>query len=775
MGKIQGFVAYGSLPGLIGETIEAGAREAGQRSPEVVLRTWKASDIAGHFIGSQITDEIGASDFLIADVTVLNFNVAYEVGFAIGRRKRLLLIRHEAIAIEEDSRLFGVYDTIGHKGYQNAGQLAEIMLQITSLSPLEPGNPVPNRAEPVYLLDARFKTDPMTRVVSRLKKSKLKFRSFDPNEHPRLSAIEAIKNVTQSYGVLLPLLPTAVSDSKLHNLRAAFLAGLAAGMEKALCLIQLGDSPVPLDYRDLARPCLHPKDIDAAIEEFATDVVDAMQGTEPRAVEPSTLLGRLDFGASAAENELRDLGSYYVETDAYKRALRGEVRMLVGRKGMGKSAVFFQVRDRVRENRKNVVLDLKPDGYQLLKFKQSVLRLLEKGTFEHTVTAFWEYLLLLEVCHKVLQDDRVAHTRDPRIYEPYRALSEAYSTDDYVAEGDFSERLALLIRNIENNYTAKYGDRKGVELSNPEITQLLHLHALHDLRRALAQYIQFKDSLWLLIDNLDKGWPPGGIAEDDVILIRCLDEAARKIARDFAKLHVTTNALIFLRQDVYELLIAATSDRGKEAHVSLDWSDADLLREMLRRRFVNSGATISESFLDIWRKICVTFVRGEESSQFLIDRCLMRPRFLIDLLNYCRGYAVNLRHERIEVEDIDKALAAYSDDLVRDIGYELRDVSPGLDNALLAFIDVEPYLKTEDLTRLLQGAGFGADKLEKVIKMLLWYGVLGILVGGSDSPRFIYDYKYNMNVFEGVIRRERDFLYALNPAFWRGLAIKEAS
>jgi hypothetical protein len=381
----------------------------------------------------------------------------------------------------------------------------------------------------------------------------------------------------------------------------------------------------------------------------------------------------------------------------------------------------------------------------------------------------------LEVCHKVLQDDRVAHTRDPRIYEPYRALSEAYSTDDYVAEGDFSERLALLIRNIENNYTAKYGDRKGVELSNPEITQLLHLHALHDLRRALAQYIQFKDSLWLLIDNLDKGWPPGGIAEDDVILIRCLDEAARKIARDFAKLHVTTNALIFLRQDVYELLIAATSDRGKEAHVSLDWSDADLLREMLRRRFVNSGATISESFLDIWRKICVTFVRGEESSQFLIDRCLMRPRFLIDLLNYCRGYAVNLRHERIEVEDIDKALAAYSDDLVRDIGYELRDVSPGLDNALLAFIDVEPYLKTEDLTRLLQGAGFGADKLEKVIKMLLWYGVLGILVGGSDSPRFIYDYKYNMNVFEGVIRRERDFLYALNPAFWRGLAIKEAS
>jgi hypothetical protein len=65
-------------------------------------------------------------------------------------------------------------------------------------------------------------------------------------------------------------------------------------------------------------------------------------------------------------------------------------------------------------------------------------------------------------------------------------------------------------------------------------------------------------------------------------------------------------------------------------------------------------------------------VKGEESSQFLIDRCLMRPRFLINLFGYCRGYAVNLGHQKIEPEDIDKGLKAHSDDLVRDIGQEIR-------------------------------------------------------------------------------------------------------
>ena len=71
--------------------------------------------------------------------------------------------------------------------------------------------------------------------------------------------------------------------------------------------------------------------------------------------------------------------------------------MVIGRKGSGKTAIFFQVRDRIRQRRQNVVLDLKPDGYQLLKFKESILSLLAQGTYEHTITAFWEYLILLEL------------------------------------------------------------------------------------------------------------------------------------------------------------------------------------------------------------------------------------------------------------------------------------------------------------------------------------------------------------------------------------------
>jgi hypothetical protein len=78
-----------------------------------------------------------------------------------------------------------------------------------------------------------------------------------------------------------------------------------------------------------------------------------------------------------------------------------------------------------------------------------------------------------------------------------------------------------------------------------------------------------------------------------------------------------------------------------------------LLRELIRRRLVYSELP-DRPFDDLWQRICVSHVAGEESSQFLIDRCLMRPRALIDLANHFRGFAVNLGHTKMEVSDIEK-------------------------------------------------------------------------------------------------------------------------
>lgn len=222
-----------------------------------------------------------------------------------------------------------------------------------------------------------------------------------------MSVRDAIDNVSASLGVILPLISRHRTDSEVHNLRCAFIAGLSHALDRETLILQAGNEPVPLDYRDVVSFYTAPETIDRYIADFAPRITERLQQVDQQEfAEFHTPITKLFIGASAAENEFLDLSMYYIPTDEFRRVQRGEVQVVAGRKGSGKSALFFEVRNKLRGNKQNVVLDLNPEGFQLRKLKTLVLSELEEGTREHTITAFWEYLLLLELCQKLLEKDR---------------------------------------------------------------------------------------------------------------------------------------------------------------------------------------------------------------------------------------------------------------------------------------------------------------------------------------------------------------------------------
>ena len=775
---LKGFIAYSSRAQLVVNTITAALTSFREKYDEPEFLSWEENDIAGKFIRTGVLGRVSESDVLIADISVLNFNVTYEIGFAIAQKKRLFLIRHGAITYNsKELRTIGIFDTLGWKTYENAAELQNILLKLEDMSPIEFDPYKTNTKAPVYLLSTQHKTDSTLRIIGRLKKAGLNFRSFDPQEQGRLSAIEAVENVASSIGVVLPLLPKQIKDSHSHNLRASFLGGLADGMEKLSLMLQTGDDPVPIDFRDFVKSYAYPEDIDPHIASFASSITTALQkGTEPVVTKPKTFLAQLNLGASAAENEMQDLASYYVETDEFNRAVRGEVRLVVGRKGSGKTAVFVLVRDEMRAHGKLVVLDLKPEGYQLLKFRDQILDLMEEGTKEHTLTAFWEYVLLLEICHKIIDEDKKLHLRDTRLYEPYRALVGLYDSGTYLTEGDFSERIKTLIDGFTQDFKAEYGGTQGISLGQDQLTELLYRHDVGELRRQTCDYLGFKDGVWILFDNLDKGWPAQGVETQDVQILRCLLDASRKLERFYRKNEVECITLIFIRNDVYQLLLEGTPDRGKEAVIQVDWSDAEMLREILRRRLVFNGLPGDTLFPKIWRDICESHINGEESSQYLIERSLMRPRCLIDLVNACRSHAVNLQKNRIEVEDILVGEEQYSTNLVAEIGLELRDVNPLGEDILYDLLGLEQQVREENLLELMSSRKLEKEETSRLFYLLLWYGILGF-VRETDKVAYIYNVNYDMKRLLTLIEQQRKkdgthVLFSVNPAFWKGLEIQ---
>jgi len=767
----NGFVAYPSFPPELAGTIRDAVVRVNAGQGPLTFQTWEHNDVAGRPLTLPVMSGIEQTQVLVADVTRLNFNVTYEVGYAIGFQRRVVLVKHSAITGDDALVLrTGIFDTLGYETYSDAEGLAAILQRTLDLTPLKVEEE-PDKKAPAYLLETPVRTPDMTRIVARVKRARLFYRSFTPSEDARLSATDAIRHVSKSIGVLVPLLSPEFQDANVHNIRAAFVAGLAHGMGRVTLVLQDGRHIVPLDLRDAAETYMNLDDINRHVERFAGDVYEILQKTDVIAAVPSSLLQRISLGDPMAENEFQSLAAYYVPTDEYNRALRGEVNLVVGRKGTGKTALFFQVRDRIRKDRQNVVIDLKPEGYQLLKLKENVLDLLSEGAKAHLITAFWEYLLFLEICRKLLEKDRSKYRFDSSLVEKYKTLEHLYRGGPGSSEGDFSERLLLLSQEIIDAYQRAYGKAEDVRLTADEVTNLLHATTIADLRDALADYLSQKEQVLVLFDNLDKGWSYKGIGTGDILILRCLIDAAGKVQREMRKAEVKMSCIVFVRNDIYELLMDSSPDFGKEARASLDWSDPDLLREVLRKRLAQSF-TENVSFAQVWGLICVSHFEGEETSQFLIDRSMMRPRNLLKLLGYCKSFAVNLNHEKIEAEDITKGLHSYSSDLVLEADREIADVEPSGRDLLYEFVGEPSELSEEDLHLLLKIHGISDEKLEHVTAFLLYLGVLGLRVG-YDEPRYIYNLGYDLGILRAMHRKNKErSVFVLNPAFWPALEVR---
>ena len=392
------------------------------------------------------------------------------------------------------------------------------------------------------------------------------------------------------------------------------------------------------------------------------------------------------------------------------------------------------------------------------------------------MTAFWEYLILLEVTYKLLEKDQNAHKFNHEIRDLYLELEQTYKTGGYSVEGDFSERLLTLSQRIAQDYGQRFGDADGTKLSTDQVTQLVYSHDVRQLRKQVSTYLQHKQSVWVLFDNLDKGWSTQGVDAVDAMVLRCLIDAGRKVERDMRKDGHTVHCIVFIRNDVYEHLMRQSADYGKEMRVALDWTDPDMLRELLRLRLVSalpagSGAV---SFSQIWPKLCISHYKGEETSSYIIERSLMRPRNVIKIFSHAKCFAANLSHQKIEESDLEKGIRAYSQDLLVELDHELTDVFPAARDLLYYFIDAPRRLSAADLAKLIASAGIDESEISRVVDFLLYYGIFGVQVS-SEQVHYIFHVNYDLKVLQVRAARSGDTTtYVMNPAFCPALGIEDA-
>lgn len=780
-----GFFAYPSSPVSIPEAVGIGTEQL-NNTALVQIRTWQQCCVTGNVVIQELCKEIAKADFFCADITGMNANVMFELGFAIARDKRIWLALDTSYV--DSTKAFEqirILTTVGYASYHSSSDLVSRFLgdgiyqdlQNTIFrNTIEP-NFTPTPASPLLYLKSRHDIEASVRITGRLESAPMQLITDDPRESAAQPLAWYGKHLYSTQGVVCHLTNPDREGAMLHNARYALVAGMALGLQKPLLMLAEGNFLAPVDYRDLLRQYRTAAQATKHLEEWLVPLEDVWRNTKQRddqyaqVVKLATELRGLQLGEYIAENEAEQLVSeYFVETAAYREALARTHTIFVGRKGSGKTANLLKLADELRRDRQNLVCVIKPVAYELQGIVDLMRRYKERDLKGYAVEALWKFLLYSEIAKSATE--LIERRPDGRVDESEVDLLDLIEAETPRLRDDFSIRLERCVGDLLA--IPRNGERStNTEASRLAISEALHSGIIAKLRAALGKALQATRRTCILVDNLDKAWDRGTEVPDLAEFLLGLLGSANRVQADFRREDSRREKLdvslaIFLRSDIFYRLMEAAREPDKIKYTKLAWNDPEMLLRIVEDRFVAShGRNVDPT--EMWRRYFCPTIRGVETKTYLVSQILPRPRDLVFFVKAAVGTAVNRRHIRVEEGDVLEAQKQYSQYALDSVLAE-EDISTArLQGILFEFIGCQARLSETELDRILTQAKVPSDERDGAVDELCSLSFLGVEASEGDF-RFANDpqeHRKNLVLARRLAKeRGRGIGFMINQAFW---------
>jgi hypothetical protein len=574
-GKPTCFVAYPSDPPSLVETIEESIKLIAN-SKTVEISSWKTTAIGGRFIITAICEAIDQADLFICDLTYLNHNVLFELGYAIAKDKRVWLLYNSDIEEASiDFNNFKILTTVGFVPYANSQNITKKFYEEKPFDHLnqtiykEAILPYARSSMPDKLL--YLKSEKQTEASIKLSRlvdgSTIPSVIDDPSEVRIQTLSWYAEKISNSFAVLAHFLSMSYTGWRLHNAKISFISGMAYGSGKDLLMLAHGPYVSPIDYREL----LSIHETAASCEKLAyswlttieTKYKERKAKTEDYAkqITSTTKLQHIVIGDPIAEHESESLLDYFVPTSAYNEALSSKQSLFVGRKGAGKTAILLKLSDELRSDPRNHVCEIIPIGYELDGVIFMIRQALQKSEKGFLMESFWKFLIYTELA-KSLYQKIIAK---PVHYQPTvdeQELVLFVQSNSQIITPEFSVRLETVVDSLKN-----VADINTALQQRLRISELLHNHVIVQLRQILGRVLEQNNKVSILMDNLDKAWN----SQHENIVILCdllyaLMQVSRDISDDFKRISsklrpVNLSVAIFLRSDIFQRVMEFAPER----------------------------------------------------------------------------------------------------------------------------------------------------------------------------------------------------------------------
>jgi hypothetical protein len=326
----------------------------------------------------------------------------------------------------------------------------------------------------------------------------------------------------------------------------------------------------------------------------------------PSVVENAAIMKRLDllrqmsFGSQVAEDEVNALASYFVETNQWARIAKGEIDIIRGEKGAGKSAIYSLLMTKIGDFFDNGILLVaaeNPRGATV--FKDLVA---DPPTTEQGFLLLWK-LYALTIITQQLRDYGVRGANAERLYrtlEDEKLLEKDFSLVGVLRSvRDYAKRI-LTLEAFEGGITIDPATQMPSGLvgrivlrepsSDMKAKGIFSIDNLFGILDAALSEANLK--VWVLLDRLDVAFVDNPELEAN---------ALRALIRAYGDIHNRDqiSLKIFLREDIWKRITATGYREASHLirYVVLDWTTSTLLN-LIIRRLLNNPPLIKEFSID---------------------------------------------------------------------------------------------------------------------------------------------------------------------------------
>ena len=440
----------------------------------------------------------------------------------------------------------------------------------------------------------------------------------------------------------------------------------------------------------------------------------------------------------------REDNKYHYSFDILDKIKTGKLSFVIGRKGMGKTAISERIYNTSQGDEFSVRI-----SFQSFPFNDIYSLSDEKYPSPRQYISIWKYVIYNYVCemmstNEMLSPDVVVNLR--KIYKD--------SIDSNEALGDLIPKWTA---------TGFGGEILGNGLNisgETKVTEMDWLSKKNIFEKVIKQYAgNYK--YYVLFDELDEDYHKFSSEEEKdkyLQLLTSLFKAVQDIRSIFDSTPTKVFPVIFLRNDIYSQIMDSDKNKWREFSDDLQWSKYELLEMMSYRMFIASDKQIHRN--EVINTIMENNNRGNNSSEMnpcfdYITRCAQfRPRDYISYIKKCAENAIKKGECKITLQTVKETEADYSDYLYQEIVDETHVEIPNINTILNIFSKIrkKTFDSEEFISKYTDLIEDDEEAAKLILEKLFNFGVIGNMPIGESHPIFKYiNKRLELNFDEPII------------------------